>query len=354
MSPLIGGADSPSAQNPRLNYRRAEKIANRFRIRRLFSSRHERCRDLAEEDSERYSIAPWGVQSAFPILAAGLVTKMPKIIANNYEMYYEADDFTDPWKQPDTIWIQHGFGRNLCFWSHWVPLLAGKLRVLRRDMRGHGQSADPGPEHKWSTEELLLDMKGFLDALGLEKVHYLGESIGGTLGIAFAVRWPERLKSLTLLSAPTSIPPRVQKMFALGYEDWPTALGKLGSGGWARALMESGGGLTGGNPAHMQWVIEQWARTPTHVLQGLCRAVPTVDVAPLLPQIKVPTLILAPANSALEPLKAQVAMRDAIQGARIAVIDGKGHEIYVDQPEACAAALLKFINSLSSSSDTRD
>ena len=150
-----------------------------------------------------------------------------------------------------------------------------------------------------------------------------------------------------LISA-LAIPPRVQKTFALGYEDWPTALGKLGSGGWAKALMESGGGLTGGNPAHVQWVVEQWACTPTHVLQGLCRAVPTVDVAPLLPQIKVPTLLLAPANSALESLKGQVAMRDAIPGARIAVIDGKGHEIYVDQAEACVTALLRFINSLSS------
>ena len=272
--------------------------------------------------------------------------KMPKIIANNYEMYYELDDFTGPWKQAETIWIQHGFGRNLRFWYHWVPLLAGKLRVIRRDMRGHGLSADPGPDHKWSADELLLDMKGFLDALGLEKVHYLGESIGGTLGIAFAVRWPERLKSLTLVSAPTAVPLRVQKMFALGYEDWPTALGKLGSGGWARALMESGGGLTGGNHAHTQWVIDQWARTPTHVLQGLCRAVPTVDVAPLLSQIKTPTLVLAPSNSAFEPLKGQVAMRDAIPGARIAVIDGKGHEIYVDQAEACAASVLKFVDSL--------
>jgi len=271
---------------------------------------------------------------------------MPKITANNYTMYYEADDFTAPWRQSDTIWIQHGFGRNLHFWQHWVPLLGGHLRVLRRDMRGHGQSADPGPGHQWSAEELLLDMKGFLDALGLEQVHYLGESIGGTLGIAFAARWPERLKSLTLLATPTSIPPRVQKLFALGYEDWPTALGKLGSGGWAKALMESGGGLTGGDPARTQWVINEWARTPTHVLQGLCRAVPSVDVAPLLAQIKVPTLILAPANSAYEPLKGQVAMRDAIPGARIAVIDGKGHEIYADRAEDCAAAVIGFIESL--------
>jgi pimeloyl-ACP methyl ester carboxylesterase len=271
---------------------------------------------------------------------------MPTIVANNYEMYYELDDFTDPWKSADTIWIQHGFGRNLRFWYHWIPLLAGKLRVIRRDMRGHGQSADPGPNHKWSAEELLLDMKDFLDALGLEQIHYLGESIGGSLGIAFAARWPERLKSLTLLSAPTSIPPRVQKHFALGYEDWATALGKLGSGGWAKALMETGTGLTGGNSARTEWVINEWARTQTHVLQGLCRAVPSVDVAPLLPEIKVPTLILAPANSAFEPLKGQVAMRDTIPGARIAVIDGKGHEIYADQADACVAALLRFIDSL--------
>jgi pimeloyl-ACP methyl ester carboxylesterase len=39
-------------------------------------------------------------------------------------------------------------------------------------------------------------------------------------------------------------------------------------------------------------------------------------------------------------------MRDTIPGARIAVIDGKGHEIYADQPEACVAAVLKFIGSL--------
>jgi pimeloyl-ACP methyl ester carboxylesterase len=111
--------------------------------------------------------------------------------------------------------------------------------------------------------------------------------------------------------------------------------------------MESGGGLTGGDPVREQWVINEWSRIPTHVLQGLCRAVPSVDVAPLLAQIKVPTLILAPANSTYEPLKAQVAMRDAIPGARIAVINGKGHEIYADQAEACARAVREFIASLS-------
>ena len=153
---------------------------------------------------------------------------MPKVIANNYETHYELDDFTDPWKPAETIVIQHGLGRSYRFWYHWVPLLARHYRVIRRDMRGHGQSADPGPNQAWSVEELLTDIKGFLDALNLDRVHYVGESIGGLLGIACAVRWPERFKSLTLCAGAIKIPPSVQRHFAVGYADWHTALGALG------------------------------------------------------------------------------------------------------------------------------
>ncbi len=271
---------------------------------------------------------------------------MPQVVANGCEIYYELDDFTDPWKPAETLWIQHGFGRSSRFWYHWVPPLAGHYRVIRRDMRGHGRSAVPEPDHEWSVEELLQDMRGFLDALGLERVHYVGESLGGILGIAFAARWPERLRSLTLCATPCAIRPPIQKMFALDFPDWPTALGTLGPGGWVKALMERGGGLAGINPAHTDWVVAEWSKTPTHVLQGLARMVPSVDVTPLLSQVRVPTLILAPARSPITPLTEQVLMRDTIPEARIAVIEGRGHEIYVDDPEACTSALLKFLHSL--------
>ena len=50
---------------------------------------------------------------------------MPKVTANNCEMFYEIDDFTDPWvKDKDTVWLQHGVGRSTKFWYHWVPALA--------------------------------------------------------------------------------------------------------------------------------------------------------------------------------------------------------------------------------------
>jgi pimeloyl-ACP methyl ester carboxylesterase len=269
---------------------------------------------------------------------------VPKVIANNYETHYELDDFTDPWKPAETIVIQHGFGRSSRFWYHWVPLLARHYRVIRRDLRGHGQSADPGPNHEWSVEELLDDMKGFLDALNLEQVHYVGESIGGLLGIACAVRWPERFKTLTLCAGAVVIPRSIQRHFAIGYADWHTALGALGSGGWAKALMERGG-LAGGDvdPVRQDWIVKEWGKTPTHVLQGFCHMVPGADVTPLLPEIRVPTLLLAPARSGFNSLQEQMKVYDAIPGARIAVIEGRGHEIYVDEPEACTDALLKFL-----------
>lgn len=272
---------------------------------------------------------------------------MPKIQANNYAMYYEVDDFTDPWKPAETLWIQHGFGRSSRFWYHWVPPLAGHYRVLRRDMRGHGQSADPGANYQWSVDDLLNDMRGFLDALGIDKVHYVGESVGGILGVAFAVRWPERLKSLTLCASPTAIHPHLQQLFAVGYKDWYTALGTLGPAGWVKALMEQGGGVgVGSDSPQVNWILQEWAKTPTHVLQGLCRLVPSVNITPLLPQVKVPTLVLAPARSPLTPLTEQVMIRDAIPGARIAVIEGRGHEIYLDNAEGCITALLSFLRSL--------
>jgi pimeloyl-ACP methyl ester carboxylesterase len=74
--------------------------------------------------------------------------------------------------------------------------------------------------------------------------------------------------------------------------------------------------------------------------------VPSADVTALLPQIRVPTLLLTPAQSSFTPVHEQVKVRDTIPGAQIAIIDGHGHEISVDEPEACTAALVKFLRSL--------
>jgi hypothetical protein len=89
--------------------------------------------------------------------------------------------------------------------------------------------------------------------------------------------------------------------------------------------------ISGKNPAHSEWVLNEWAKTPTHVLQGITSTLDNTDTAPLLPRITVPTLILAPAHSPITPLTDQISMRTSIPNARIAVIEGPGHETYVDE-----------------------
>ena len=127
---------------------------------------------------------------------------MPHIRTGDFDCWYAEDCFADPWRRPDTIVIQAGFGRNGEYWRSWVPDLARHYRVIRRDMRAHGGSSAGPADHRWSVEALADDVVAFLDAVGVERVHYVGESVGGITGIALGALHPERFESITLVQTP--------------------------------------------------------------------------------------------------------------------------------------------------------
>lgn len=274
---------------------------------------------------------------------------MPYVNVLGLDFYYEDDNFTDPWTEPEVLWIQHGFGRSSQFFYHWVPRLARRYRVLRRDLRGHGQSSDPSPARPWTVDDMLEDMIGFMDALGLKTVHYVGDSAGGVLGAAFAARWPERVKSLTMMSSPIADPSRdSEKRYGFSkmadmFDQWPIEK-------YVRNVIELRG-LSILGPEHEAWVLKEWSKNRPASLKGLAGLFPSVDISTILPQIRVPTLFLSPANSSTAPLDEQKRMAALVPGARMAVIDGIGHEIYVDQAEACLDALQAFLVSLQGPAD---
>lgn len=112
---------------------------------------------------------------------------------NGQKTYYDDDDFTDPWKSSETILIQHGFGRSLAFWYHWIPVLVRKYRVIHRDARGHGKSSAPDSRdsYHYTVDRILEEIIDTLDHLGLQKIHWLGESTGGIWGEAMAAKYPD-------------------------------------------------------------------------------------------------------------------------------------------------------------------
>lgn len=92
--------------------------------------------------------------------------------------------------------LLHGFMENLSIWSDMEPHLSDHFSLLKIDLPGHGQSDILAEVH---TMELMADeVKKVLDHEKLSKVHLLGHSMGGYASLAFAEKYPETLKSLTL------------------------------------------------------------------------------------------------------------------------------------------------------------
>jgi pimeloyl-ACP methyl ester carboxylesterase len=267
---------------------------------------------------------------------------VPSIESRGYTTHYEDDDFTDPWRPRDTILIQHGFGRNSQFWYHWVPALAREFRVVRRDLRGHGDSGDGG-ELRWSFEGLVDDLAAFIDEVSPGPTHLLAESTGGMVAVGVSARHPSKVRSLTLCACPTTINVAAQHFFAGDHVSWQEALVELGSEGWARWLLSQPGTFPSSDPQQIEWAIRQFGRASTSALVEYSRIISSTDVAPLLPQIRVPALVLAPTRSAATSMEAQQRMASLMPDAVLVPIDGQGHEIYVDRHADCVRALRQFV-----------
>jgi pimeloyl-ACP methyl ester carboxylesterase len=271
---------------------------------------------------------------------------MPRIRSRGYVTHYEEDDFTDPWRPRETILIQHGFGRNSQFWYHWVPALASEFRVLRRDLRGHGGSSDGG-DLDWSLDGLVDDFAAFIDEVSPGPTHLVAESTGGMLAVALCARHPTKLQTLTLCACPTTINDAAQRFFAGDHASWQEALVELGSEGWARWLLSQPGTYPSSEPQQIDWAVQQFGRASSSALAEYSRIISTTDVSELLPQVRVPSLVLAPTRSAATSVEAQRRIARLLPNATLVLIDGQGHEIYVDRRDECLRALRRFVSASS-------
>src|SRR5690349_4108982 len=94
------------------------------------------------------------------------------------------------------VMFANSLGTTLEMWDDQAAALAGRYRVLRFDMRGHGRS--PVPPGPYTVDELAADALALLDRLGIARVMLCGLSLGGAVGMTIAVREPERLDRLVL------------------------------------------------------------------------------------------------------------------------------------------------------------
>jgi len=97
---------------------------------------------------------------------------------------------------PENLVLLHGFMENLSIWDDMIPFLSNKFRLIKIDLPGFGKSRAIAEIQK--SELMAEEVKKVTDVLGLTEFHLLGHSMGGYIALAFAERYPELLRSLTL------------------------------------------------------------------------------------------------------------------------------------------------------------
>src|SRR5436853_1686383 len=108
---------------------------------------------------------------------------MPRVSLHKFrasdglEIAYHVDDFSDPWREAETVILVHAaMGSSVRFYA-WAPHLMGDFRTVRIDMRGHGATGIPGSD-QLSVERIAKDVAELADHLGAHKFHVGGSSAG--------------------------------------------------------------------------------------------------------------------------------------------------------------------------------
>jgi 3-oxoadipate enol-lactonase len=259
-------------------------------------------------------------------------------------LYYELDDFTDPWKEAPAILLQHGYARSSRFWRAWVPYLSRFYKVVRPDLRGLGQSGkDFDLGRGINLEAYLRDFTDLIDHLGLESVHLCGESSGGSLGLAIAAERPTRVRTLSLVSSPVFMTEEDKKSSLAGHPNRVEALRKMGARGWLEASNAGRRFPADADPRLLKWSIDEMGQSDTEVLVAMFRFVSEVDTTPYLPRIKAPVLGLYPMAGVIVTNEHTDLLREKLADVRIVNIPSRAHSLQIVAPATCALEVLHFI-----------
>jgi 3-oxoadipate enol-lactonase len=259
------------------------------------------------------------------------------------ELFYEDDDFTDPWQTAPVLLLQHGFSRNSRFWYNWVPLVGHEFRVIRPDMRGMGRSTVPAERYEPALDTFADDVRRLLDHLGIERIVFVGESFGGIIGLQFAHTYPQRTRALVLCNTPCRLPHgELRQRFAAG-GDWDAAL-QQGVGTWSTATIDMRLDTRIAPPGLREWYIAEMDRTSPAIARKLQAYLDTLDFREHLKEITVPTLLLVGEETPTSPLEQQRFMAAQIPHCRLAVHPDVGHGINVLKPEWCIQHIRDFLH----------
>lgn len=241
-----------------------------------------------------------------------------------------AYDLLGPEDAP-TVCITHSLASDGGSWAEQVPaLLQGGFRVLRLDMRGHGGS-DPAPGD-YTMAALADDVAGALRALAISRVHYIGLSIGGMIGQAFALAHGDRLISAMWCDTLPASPQGARDAWdqRIGAVRRAASLAPLADATVERWLTDD---FKARRPGRWKEIRDTVIGTTPAGYLGCCAAILDFDFMPRLPEVRVPTLVVCGAEDAGTPASENRRLAALVPGARYEEIAGARHFPNVELPD---------------------
>jgi aminoacrylate hydrolase len=244
----------------------------------------------------------------------------------------------------DIVMLSPGLGGSGSYWEPNVAALGARYRILLYDHRGTGRSDRALPDDL-SVEAMADDLIGLMDAIGVDRAHLIGHAAGGVIGLALALKAPERLGKLIIVNGWSTLDPHFARCFDVRLE----LLRKSGPEAYVRA-----------QPIFLfpaPWISLNSARLDAEAASHVAHFPPSgnvemrisalrdFDVDARLGEIATPVLALASADDMLVPAFCSERLANGIKGARLAVMKWGGHACNVTDPHGFDTHVLDFLRS---------
>ncbi len=258
-----------------------------------------------------------------------------KITVEGCEVNYTLDG---PPSAP-VLMLSHALATSLTLWDPQMEALSRDFRVLRYDTLGHGGTAAPrGP---YTIDQLAAQAEGLLAALGIEKAHFLGISMGGMIGQALALKRPQLLSSLVLSNTTSSIQPDALPL-------WQERIRIAGTEGM-EPLVE---------PAIARWFTQPYRAAHPEAVDrirgmirttspdgyaGCCHAISALNLTERIGGIRMPVLVMTAEADQGTPPEMSHAIHQKIAGSELVTLRSASHLCNVEQPDAFTRTVTAFL-----------
>ena len=254
--------------------------------------------------------------------------------------YLEGGDPSKP-----TLVMVHGFGADKDHWTFYAPWLTRDYHLIAPDLPGFGENDRDG-ELPFDVTSQAARLKGFLDVLGIERPHLGGNSMGGWIALRFAIDYPDRLRTLTLMNNAGIVGTNDSELQRLAADrDYnPLVLASLEDADRLIAFVVRKPTHV---PARLKPVIYADALRHRDLLDKIFWVIADeMEQKPLndqLGKVNVPTLIIWGRHDKLIDVSCVAVLEAGIAGSRSHIFEHVAHVPMIEDPKATAAVQREFL-----------